>query len=279
LKTLLRIACTGLVAVSATAVAPGSGVTDLVSTVEAAAPPIFIGTSATALKPAKRVAPPAPASGTLPPGATLPSDSVCAAAVHPTPEVRAVNVPFNNTKGNGGPQTGIYTRVTGNFTGTTDELIQWAACKWGFDADTIRAQVAVESWWHQDAAGDLSSDPTHCVPGHPIGVDGHPGQCPESIGLLQLRFPYIPLAFPSATNSSAYNLDYALAARRSCFEGNETWLNTVERGRDYAAGDMWGCMGMWFSGRWYTQPAIDYIAKVQDYLARRVWESADFKGG
>ena len=36
---------------------------------------------------------------------------------------------------------------TGNFTGTTDEIIQWAACKWGFDENTLRAQVAKESYW------------------------------------------------------------------------------------------------------------------------------------
>ena len=64
----------------------------------------------------------------------------------------------------------------------------------------------------------------------------------------------------------------------NCFEGNETWLNTVDRGRDYAAGDLWGCVGMWFSGRWYTQPAVDYIAAVQDWLNQRIWETPDFLG-
>jgi autotransporter family porin len=59
---------------------------------------------------------------------------------------------------------------------------------------------------------------------------------------------------------------------RSCYEGNQTWLNDVERGRQYAAGDAWGCFGRWFSGRWYTQPAVDYIASVQDYMNQRIWE-------
>jgi autotransporter family porin len=57
-----------------------------------------------------------------------------------------------------------------------------------------------------------------------------------------------------------------------------TWLNTVERGRDYAAGDMWGCLGRWFSGRWHTAPAEEYIASVGDYLAQRVWETPSFIG-
>ena len=28
--------------------------------------------------------------------------------------------------------------------------------------------------------------------------------------------------------------------------------NTVERNGTYAAGDVWGCVGLWFSGRWYV---------------------------
>jgi hypothetical protein len=38
-------------------------------------------------------------------------------------------------------------------------------------------------------------------------------------------------------------------------------------------------MGRWFSGRWYTAAANDYIARVQDYLARRVWTTSDFANG
>ena len=111
-------------------------------------------------------------------------------------------------------------------------------------------------------------------PGHGIGADGVAGQCPESFGVQQLRYPYWGWAFPSAITSTAFNLDAALAARRNCYEGYETWLNTVERGRQYAAGDLWGCIGTWFSGRWYTQPSLDYIAAVQDYLNQRIWTTA-----
>ena len=64
--------------------------------------------------------------------------------------------------------------------------------------------------------------------------------------------PYHGIAFPGPVAPRRCNLDYAMATRRNCFEGNETWLNQFERGRDYAAGDMWGCVGLWFSGRWYT---------------------------
>ena len=184
---------------------------------------------------------------------------------HPT----APEPPYFNTAG----------RVTGNFTGTTDEIIQWTACKWGIDEDVVRAQVARESWWHQDSTGDYTNDASLCAPGHPIGADGKPGQCPESIGLVQVRAQYYRPYINDAALSSAYNLDVTYAIWRSCFEGAETWLNTVDRGRQYAAGDMWGCIGRWYSGRWYTQAANDYMGWVQDYLNQRVWTTADFANG
>lgn len=234
----------------------------------------------TTTRPAPPTTTPPPAGGrfvTLPPGSALPDDATCAARVRPAPEIRAANSTANHTRGRGDTSLpGVYGRVTGNFVGTTDEIIQWAACKWGFDEDVIRAQTAKESWWMQSAAGDWSSDATHCAPGHAIGQDGRPGMCPESFGVQQVRYPYWQFAFPYAITSTAYNLDAALAARRSCFEGNETWLNQFERGREYAAGDLWGCVGNWFSGRWYTPDSVTYIAAVQDYLNQRIWLTDPF---
>ncbi len=218
--------------------------------------------------PAEPPTPPPPSGGsghfaTLPPGSALPSDADCAARIRSAPEVRHANVPYNQTKGFGAPSNPpapLYTRVTGNFAGTTDEILQWGACKWGIDEDLVRAQTAKESWWDQRNVGDNG----------------------ESFGVLQVRQPYMSWAFNhgvgDAQSSTAFNVDASLAARRNCFEGNETWLNTVDRGRDYAAGDLWGCVGMWFSGRWYTAPAVDYINAVQAWLSQRIWETPDFLG-
>ena len=150
------------------------------------------------------------------------------------------------------------------------------ACKWGIDEDIVRAQAAKESWWFQNAKGDWTTNPAICPPSHPIGADGRPGQCPESNGLLQIRWQYFTAAYPEVETSTAYNADVAYAVWRACFEGRETWLNTVDRGRTYAAGDAWGCVGRWFSGRWYTQPSLDYIAAVNDYLNQRIWTTPDF---
>jgi autotransporter family porin len=211
--------------------------------------------------------------GTLPLGAALPSDAACAAAVRRGGgEVRPINNVANATPGT--RANTVYPRVTGNFTGTTDEILQWVACKWGIDEDIVRAQVAKESWWRMDGRGDLTSNQANCYP--PLRTGG--GQCPESVGAMQVRYAYHGSAFVdgNAVNSTAYNLDYSYAVWRDCFDGNLTWLNSAERGATYVAGDVWGCVGVWLAGRWYTDAARTYIAAVQQYQADRVWEQAYF---
>jgi autotransporter family porin len=71
--------------------------------------------------------------------------------------------------------------------------------------------------------------------------------------------------------------DLTYAIWRMCFEGYETWLNTVERGQQYRAGDTWGCIGRWFSGRWHTDAGEQYVGRVRDYLQQRIWEKPDFQ--
>ncbi len=214
----------------------------------------------------------------LPPGAVLPSDAACAAQVRSVGEVRALNV-GPNARAGGPALSGAYrNRVTGNFTGSTDEIIQWVACKWGLPTDVVRAQVTVESWWRQYNLGDWTSIGSHCPPGHPLGADGKAGQCPESLSLLQIKYRYHDDVFPAVEQSTAFGLDYAYAMWRSCYEGTQTWLNDVERGRDYVAGDAWGCIGRWYSGRWYTSAAQTYINRVQSDMAVQRWTSPEFLG-
>ena len=172
---------------------------------------------------------------------------------------------------------GLAARVDGAFTGTTEQILRWAACKWGVDEDLVKAQAAAESWWRQTTKGDWSGEPAACPPGHRLGADGRPGECPQSYGILQNRYPYERSAWPGINQSTAMNADTAYAVWRACFEGYERWLNDVERGRPYVAGDAWGCAGRWFSGRWHTRAAEDYIRKVDRYLQQRVWEQPNFQ--
>jgi hypothetical protein len=206
------------------------------------------------------------------------SDAWCAAHVQHRQEIRPMNRPFNRAGAQPRARVWPFRRVTGNFTGTTGEIIQWAACKWGFNVNALRAQAVVESYWTQTNLGDWTTDARNCAPFHGIGQDGRPGQCPESVGMLQVRAPYVPLRIArGATRSTAYNLDAYLAIWRSCWRGEETWLNQFERGRNYTAGDEWGCIGRWFTGRWYTPVGIDYTNRVQAYYRQQIWRTVSFR--
>src|SRR5690349_18074254 len=211
---------------------------------------------------------------TLPPGARLPSGAECARSVResPSPESRPVNAQSNRTVGHpvktgffppgDSPQAAkLAPLISGEFTGTTREILQWAACKWGIDQNVVFAQAAVESWWRQTTLGDWES--SGCPPGHGPGVDGKPGLCPQSWGILQNRYPYEQSSWPGIADSTAMNADTAYAIWRSCYDGYETWLNTVQHVGTYQAGDAWGCVGRWFAGRWHTAPAQQYIQTVR----------------
>lgn len=249
-------------------------------------------TPTTGASPSAKPKPPAaPAHfSTLKPGAKLPTEAQCAAWVRAKPfkENKKVNAVANATKGHkvdGSLFSGdspaaaskIAPRITGNFTGTTQTILRWTACKWGIDEDIVYAQTAIESWWRQDTLGDWGTDASACPPGHGLGADGRAGQCPQSYGVLQDRWPYMKQGWPGYARSTAMAADIAYAIWRACYEGYETWLNTVERGQTYQAGDAWGCVGRWFSGRWHTAAGDGYVQRVKDYLSQRIWTMPDFQ--
>lgn len=225
---------------------------------------------------------------TLLPGSKLPSDAECAALVRVRPENKADNMTPNATVGNqrlpadffsgDDPLANSYIapRVTGNYTGSTDMILQWAACKWGINEDIVRAQATIESSWRMYDQGDWTKDASRCAPGHGLGVDGKAGYCPQSYGILQVKYIYNKSAWPGIYDSTAFNVDVAYARWRACYEGYETWLNGSGPTK-YVAGDAWGCVGRWYAGAWRTQPALDYITKVKDIINRRAWEAPDFK--
>jgi hypothetical protein len=228
---------------------------------------------------------------TLGPGASLPTGSQCAAWVRgrPIPERKAANRTANHTTGQHvtalfdpgatDPRANslVAARIDGGFTGTTQEILRWTACKWGIDENLVYAQASVESWWRQSTEGDWAGDASACAPGHGLGADGRAEECPQSFGILQNRYPFERSTWPGIQRSTAMNADTAYAIWRACFEGYEHWLNDVERGRQYAAGDAMGCLGRWFAGRWHTAAADKYVAKVKGYLDQRIWETPDFQ--
>jgi len=227
---------------------------------------------------------------TLAPSAKLPTDAQCAAWVRARPiaENKGSNKTANHTTGQhvdgslfagdaAKAASSIAPRIDGNFTGTTQEILRWVACKWGIDENIVFAQAAVESWWRQDTLGDWGFDATACPPGHGLGADGKAGQCPQSYGILQDRWPYMKQGWPGFGRSTAMDADMAYGIWRSCYDGYETWLNTVDRGEQYHSGNAWGCVGRWFSGRWHTDASDGYVTKVKQYESQQIWKTRDFQ--
>jgi hypothetical protein len=222
--------------------------------------------------------------------ATLPDDYAAAQTVRrsswePRPENIVANhqVPPPDFRPAGYPgmvnEGAVFGRITGNFTGTTDEIFQWAAAKWGLPDDVIRAEAVAESGWyqnHKDADGkpvdqqgygdfgDCGGSPAAA----PYGTGG-----PASFGILQAKWctlndPTQPGygGWPWTETSTAYAVDSYAAVIRACYEGWEPWL-----GAGYHAGDLWGCVGRWNSGAWYDTAARNYIGRVQHALQDKPW--------
>jgi hypothetical protein len=230
-----------------------------------------------------------------PPGSILPSDAACAAAVagdtfEPRPQNNVANhttprAPFLASyraavmNGESGANNTQLLLVDGQFTGTTDRILKWGACKWGFDEDTVRAIAVSETHWKQDAVGDVGN-------GTSLGVlqaktRDSPSTCKSvafSQDLTQINNPDCQLHL-----STAFAVDYVLALHRACFEGAIDYLKTRVPSAGYPTypnGTIdqmnWGCVGQWYSGSWYDQAAITYIADVKANLANRTWAKPGF---
>jgi autotransporter family porin len=229
--------------------------------------------------------------GLLPPGSTLPDEATCAARVQrssfePRPQNYTANhiVPtstqiasltaWGSAMGMSNQADTLRTQISGNFTGTTDEIIQWAACKWGMPTDLVRAEAVVESTWRQSQLGDYTTDQAYCPPGMWNG-----SSCYQSYGLLQIKWYYFQSTWPMARDDTAFNVEFVYGILRSCYEGWTTYLSQnapIAGYASYQAGDIWGCVGRWFSGRWYTQDAVDYIAKVKSAFDTKTWLKQGF---
>jgi len=232
---------------------------------------------------------------TLPPGASLPNGAECAGRVprrgfEPRPE----NAVANQTTATAAllaafhedswvavderAKTVIRRRIDGAFTGTTDEIIAWVACKWGFDDDVLRAAAVVQSDWRQSAEGAITVG--DCPPGIAPAADG---SCPHVFGLFAVNYDAEDSAhstWPALRDSTAFNADYMGGFLRMCFERYVTWLDDpsvtpVDDG-PYVAGDLWACLGFAVSGRWRNAEALRATASFRDAHAAGAWTSPSF---
>jgi autotransporter family porin len=225
------------------------------------------------------------------------SDTSCSNQVRPISERRSANATPNNTTPAGsitwGTTLDSFTlwvtdrgSVDGKYTGTTDDILEWGACKWGHDEDLLRAVATKESSWFMSALGDL------------CGGDGSTGI--GSYGIMQIKNETCTGStdqggWPDTKNETAVNVDYYSAQLRACLDGafqgflydglsvsqdiaahagyNDIVPILHDPGEDYV---LWGCVGQWFAGNWWSAAAAGYITAVQGYYVAHTWEQAGF---
>jgi chitodextrinase len=258
------------------------------------------GVSATPVAPTSGNPPPpiqawVPANGS---SFTPLSDSAAAADVIPTAEVHPANNVPNHTVPTGAQLQSFhgaldvwgrsitavnpyFKYVTGNFTGTTDEIIQWGAWKWGIPEDWLRAEYSQESMWKQAALGDRKTVTAAAYALYPSqaripnSLDVY-----QSMGLTQVKWtPNGSVGAgtePMRWTSTAFNVDYQLASIRYLFD-NPQGLTASFQTSNYFSGNGWDSLGGWFEYYpWLSPGQMTYITAVQGRLAVRTWTLPGF---
>jgi hypothetical protein len=169
--------------------------------------------------------------------------------------------------------------VTGGFVGTTDEIIQWGAAKWGIPADWVRAQYYQESRWHQSALGDLTT--VSDVTKYPAHSRYSSTQVYQSLGIAQVKWNHPDEnksgigTEPLRWKSTAFNVDYQLSNVRFLFD-NPKGLRSAW-GDPYRPCNNWLSIGGSYEPMpWNNSGQQDYVAQVQNWLSNKVWQEPSF---
>jgi hypothetical protein len=256
------------------------------------APPAAVPTTAVPTPSASPSGPPqaSPQTAWRAPGSAPLSDAAAAALVQPARETRPDNAQanayrptpaelgaFRNGDKDGYGRTMVAFNpldqyVTGGFTGTTDEILQWAARKWGIPEDVVRAVAVTESNWHMSQLGDRTTvgDPS-AYPG--FSRIAGTSDVFESLGLMQVRWRPNRLHWGTESlrwRSTAFNVDYWAAQVRYFYDGLCDWC-----GGGYSAGQAWASVGAWYNpSPWDGSTA--YADHVKQTANARVWARPGF---
>lgn len=127
--------------------------------------------------------------------------------------------------------------IDGQYTGTTEMIIRWAACKWGIDEDIIRAQAMAEhgTWVQWNAGGDQRNSINQCQagnnPGHNLTNLWEylaSNACYQSWSIWQTKVVYSSpnvgawTTWPAINESTAFAVDYRYGFQRSCMNGDRS---------------------------------------------------------
>ena len=153
----------------------------------------------------------------------------------------------------------------------------------------MKAQACNESKWKQggarpsDGGGDKRFSRQQCVQGSFAVLWNFDcaNCCYQSWGILQTKVYYAWGTWPMIKDSTAFNADYRGADQRACMNGDDInyFASAAQQPNTYAADVasrnldriLWGCIGMHFSGGWYTPESLQYISTVKGYLSTKPW--------
>ncbi len=164
---------------------------------------------------------------------------------------------------------------------STDDLIQWAAHKWGIPEDWLRAQYALESSWNAFNLGDdvtvssawYADYPSQARVPNSLNVF-------QSMGISQVRWaPDGSLGAgtdPLRWESTAFNIDFQAATVRFFYD-NPQGARSLWGDSSYAPCQQWASIGGWFSPYpWNNAGQAQYIGTVQSYLSQQIWTTPSF---
>lgn len=164
---------------------------------------------------------------------------------------------------------------------STDDLIQWAAHKWGIPENWLRAEFVQESYWSQFQLGDQARVSARWYSLYPGQARvAHSRSVYQSMGITQVK--WIPDGSvgagtePLRWESTAFNLDYQAATVRFYYD-NPRDARSSWGDASYAPCQTWNSLGGWFKPYpWNNSGQKSYIDQVQQHLADHDWTKASF---
>jgi hypothetical protein len=171
---------------------------------------------------------------------------------------------FRTARDSSGSTPAQYNRNFAHVTGggaayglrSTDDVIEWAAYKWGIPEDFVRGQMVMESGWSMLQKGDRRDWTSTVSSLYPTLAVIDADSVWESLGIAQIRWrhtvPWNPGVEPLRWQSTGFALDYSQALIRYYYDGLCNWC-----GSGYVAGDADGAYrtyvsGSWSEGQWYA---------------------------
>ncbi|MGH2873210.1 MAG: hypothetical protein ACRDL5_12205, partial [Solirubrobacteraceae bacterium] len=164
---------------------------------------------------------------------------------------------------------------------STDDLIQWAAHKWGIPEDWLRAEFALESFWNGFMLGDKAAVRVSWYARYPrqARISGSPAVY-TSMGITQVKwFPDGSVGAgtePLRWESTAFNLDYQAAIVRFYYD-NPAGARSSWGDSSYRPCEPWRSIGGWDEPYpWANTTQAAYVADVKERLRARVWTTPAF---